>query len=303
MSAIIRNALVGLGALSTTAIGGVAYWVNGKTNHLPADQKGSLLTRMNEVLGSFKRSRQIQHGDTADYHTELVASLSSREFTSRKNAPYPPIHIAEGVRMSPGMSPPIFRYTGNPPVNYPEPPLPTAPNEFVFAGRSPLILDKEVRASILEGEYIRCKSDLQVIDPNATLPLKRVERVDVLITGTTNDEVCRQFRNALLQDFAQLAATEQLAPNQAYSETPVFDCSEEGIETIGDLSNMPEKTKKKIRSGDFTACNYFMIWETRLSLDAKGVGAIAAGSTDGSICEKLWGAYVRNGVVLRHKHK
>jgi hypothetical protein len=76
MAAIVRNALVGVGALSATAIGGFAYWVNGKTKDLPADLKGSIFPRMKEVMSFFDKVCESLH---FGHMRELLAQTKKQQ--------------------------------------------------------------------------------------------------------------------------------------------------------------------------------------------------------------------------------
>ena len=302
MTHMIRNALVGAGAFAATAIGSFAYWVNGKTKELPTDQKGSLFSRMREVISSFQQSKKIQNSYTAERHLDLTASLSSRSSTLASNRSQKEIdvlrtsyyagYIPEALQNNPGATP-IFRYDENLPAA-----LPTLPGEthkgFLFAGASPQICDAQARDAILYGNYIRCRAALPVPNPKNVYklavpdPEDAYKKVDVIVAGTTEQGKCHQFKRDFLRDFAYLAAKQPLDPQHPYSDTPVFDSSEKGIKPTGDLTDMPQQTKEKILSGNFTTCNSYFSQKTRLSGDShKDIGAIVAGTSNEEICTAL----------------
>lgn len=310
MGAIVRSLLVGAGAISAAATAGLAYWVDGKTKELPADQRGNLLLRMQGVMAAYQQSKKIEDPYTAELHLDLATSLSSREFTvtsdrSEKETDavktsYYAGYIPEALRRNPGMAPPIFRYDNNLPVILPHL-LGSAQihKGFVFAGLAPQIHDTQARASILHGVYVRCKDELEIAKPAA-------KKIDVIITGTTEESKCSQFKNAFLRDVAWLSADDirPLDPSHPYSDTPVFDCSEKGCEKTGDLANMPETTKRKISIENFTACNFHALVKTRLSGGRyKEVGAIVAGTENDNVCSDLHFAHMRELIAANKRQK
>jgi hypothetical protein len=198
----------------------------------------------------------------------------------------------------PDVTAPIFRYDDHLPVILPT--LPGKPHKgFVFAGSLPEVLDTQARDSILEGNYVRCKSELEVVDPKApNWAHAKYKKVDVIVTGTTQGK-CHHFKNDFLRDLSYVAATSHkpLNPEHPYSDTPVFDCSEKGIEATGDLTNIPQPTKDKVVWGNFTACNFYSLQKTRLSSGSyKEVGAIVAGTTDEEVCLDLHFGHMRKRI-------
>lgn len=305
MASITRKLLVGAGAASAITAGGIAYWINGKTKNLPDDQRGGVLPRTKEIVSAFQQSKKIQDEYTAQHHQDLVSSLSSKQFTVTSDKAKKEIdtlrtsyyagYLSGALQRNPGATAPIFRYDGNLPVL-----LPTLPGEthkgFVFAGSSPEVHDPQARSSILDGEYVRCKSELEIADPTEKNSWNRNKKVDVLVTGTTDHSKCNQFKNAFLRDIAYQAATshQPLDPQSPYSDTPVFNCSETGVEATGDLTDIPETAKRRIRLGDFTACNFYSLQKTRQSGGSyKEVGAIAAGTTNDEVCQSLHFGHMR----------
>ncbi len=305
MTCITRRLLMGAGAASAVTVSGIAYWMNGKTKNLPSDQRGSLLSRTKEVASTFQQSKKIQDEYTAQHHQDLVSSLSSKQFTATSDKAKKEIdtlrtsyyagYISEALQRNQGITPPIFRYDENLPVL-----LPTLPGEthkgFVFAGSSPEIHDPQARSFILDGDYIRCKSELEITDPQEKSSWNRNKKVDVLVTGTTDHRKCSEFKNAFLRDLAYRAATshQPVDPQSPYSDTPVFNCSEKGLEATGDLTDIPEAVKRHIRLGDFTACNFYSLQKTRQSGGSyKEVGAIAAGTTNDEVCQSLHFGHMR----------
>jgi hypothetical protein len=318
MAFITRKLLVGAGAASAITAGGIAYWVSGKTKNLPVDQRGSVLPRMKEIVFAFQQSKKIQDEYTAWHHQDLVSSLSSKQFTVTSDkgkkeidtlrTSYYAGYISEALQRNPGVTPPIFRYDENLPVLLPSLPGEThAYQGFVFAGSSPEVHDAQARSSILDGDYIRCKSELEIADPKKKDSLwnKRKE-VDVLVTGTTDPRKCNQFKNAFLRDVAYQAARshQPVDPESPYSDTPVFNCSEKGFEATGDLTDIPETAKRHIRLGDFTACNFYSLQKTRQSGGRyKEVGAIAAGTTNDEVCQSLHFGHMRKLIDQTQKQQ
>ncbi len=299
MATAIRNLLIGAGAASALAAGSFASWINGKTKTLPDDQKGSVFPRMKEVVSAFQQSKKIQDAYTAQHHLDLVTSLSSKQFTTTSDrakkemdalsTSYYAGYISGALQKNPDATPPIFRYDGNLRVC-----LPTLPGDihkgFVFAGSSPQIHDPQARSSILDGDYVRCKSELEIADPKGKGSWNQHKKVDVLVTGTTDHRKCNQFKNAFLRDLAYHSASslQPLDPQSPYSDTPVFSLSEKGLEAAGDLTDMPETAKNDVRLGNFAACNFYSLQKTRLSHGSyKEVGAIATGTTNEKVCEPL----------------
>jgi len=313
MTPLIRNMLIGAGVTVTSATMGYTDWINGKTKDLPADQKGSIFTRTKEVMGAYLLSKQMNRFEGGPYkvkdHLDLVSTLASKQFTVTNNRPKKEIqalrtsyyagYLAEALRANPGINPPIVRYDENLPVI-----LPTLPGEthkgFVFAGTSPHIHDMQARDSILNGDYRRCKCLLELEDQSEKLSWRKYKHVDVIVTGTTDFRICSHFKKDFLRDCASLAASshKSIDPEHPYSDTPVFDYSEKGIESRGDLIDMPHQTKQKIHQGDFTVCNNYNQQKTRLSQDSyKKVGAIVTGIKDERVCSPLMYGEIRKFIT------
>jgi hypothetical protein len=311
MAAIVRNArFVGAGTLFATATGGFAYWVNGKAKDLPADHKGRLFSRMKETIDAFRQSKTMQDAYTAKQHVNLVASLSSKQFTTTSDQSQNEInvlkisyyagYIPEALKRNPGTSPPIFRYDDNLAVMLS--PLSGQKHKgFAFAGRSPHIHDPQARDSILGGKYIRCESELALVDPEGENFRKKYQKVDVIVTGAIDQGKCYRFKNDFLRDLAQIAASgrDPLDPKDPYSDTPVFHASKKGIEATGDLTNMPQQTKEAIQLTNFTVCNFYTLKKTRLSGESfKEVGAIVAGTEKEEVCDTLAVREIRNSIRM-----
>ncbi len=190
----------------------------------------------------------------------------------------------------PEATPPIFRWDAHLSLVLPDL-LRNIHSGFIFAGSTPRIHDTKARDSILQGNYVRCKSELEVADPNrSSFSPRKYKQIDVILTGTTDLEKCRCFKNDYLRDLAYRAATwdKPLNPEHPYSDTPVFDVSEKGVEETGDLTNIPEQARVKFLWGTFTACNVYELQKTRLSNgNLKQVGAILVGTTDEEACHSL----------------
>jgi hypothetical protein len=170
--------------------------------------------------------------------------------------------------------------------------LPTSPGEthkgYVYAGPSSEIHDPQARSFILDGDYIRCKSELEITDPQEKSSSNRNKKVDVIIAGTTDPCKCSEFKNAFLRDLAYLAATtnEPVDPQSPYVDTPVFICSWRGFEETGDLTDLSKNEKTLIKDGDFIACNFYSLEKTTQTYGKyKPVGAIIAGRKDKKVCD------------------
>ncbi len=302
-----RVAMQGAGALAGAATAGFAYHVQTKTKNIPPSFRGPLHRRMGEVVSSFRLSRAIQHRYTAENHTQLVASLASKTTTSSfystkeeytLGTSYYAGYLPQAIAKLPEVTLPIFRYEKNLPVALP--PLHGSTHKgFIHAGSIPLVHDPLARAAILNGDYIRCRSRLVVKEERSHL---KYRKVDVVITGTTDPDTCREFHYAFLKDFAYLAAgrdpkafehhpyadTPVLDPDLATPGSPVLRCSKRAYHEVGNLTNMPESVKRKILAGTFTYCDYYTHRKTKSSQGGyEEVGAIVTGTTDPNICQGL----------------
>jgi hypothetical protein len=290
MATMVRRLVAGAGVASAVAAGGVACWAHEKTKNLSPDQRGSVLARVQETRSAFQQARKMQDAYTAQHHPVLVASFPPKPFTMANNEANKEIYalatphavdISKVLRRNQGA--PVFRYDANLPAL-----LPDLPGEsrkgFVFAGSFPEVQDPQARASLVNEDYVRCKSELEILHPE-TRSLKSVK--DVLITGTSDPEKCLQFKNAFLRALACQAAISPLPldPQTPYSDTLVFN---EDLEATGDLTNMPATVQKQIWRGNFTVCNRYSTLKTRLSGGRwKDVGAVVAGTTNNGVCRSL----------------
>jgi hypothetical protein len=136
----------------------------------------------------------------------------------------------------------------------------------------------EMRKSIQEGNYLRCKEVLPIMDSG--MPLKE----DVLILGTTDIRKCHRLEKDILIDAAQLAAgmsSISLDPEHPIVDTPVFSAKEMGFQSEGDLGALSKSAKEAIRHNQFVPCTFYSIFRTRLSKsNFKQVGAIVTETQD-----------------------
>jgi|GEM_PF-6808319 len=176
---------------------------------------------------------------------------------------------------------------------------------FIFGGTSDHSFLPSENLPLSSKNSVVCEDSvigkLTIIDDRSGLVLSESSiSVNTTIAGTTDERVCKQFKTHLLRGAAYSLVKEPPSPEARapYSDTPVFDCSEGACEQIfncsadvceqtGDLMVLPDFARKKILSGDFTACDYFSTEITRLSLYPTNVGAIVVGTTDPNVCESL----------------
>lgn len=182
---------------------GLGYWVDQMSKGLANNQKGNFFDRMEEVVGAFQLSCQMQDPYTARYHPHLVASLPSKTFTlqndqsqtekavARKS--YGKGYLLQVWRTNPETPPLIFRYGKLLSHPIPGDKSSSVSKGFVFAGSSSTIRDPRTRDRIIEGTYIRCVSE-----KNTTENRKR----EIILTETTDPKSCTDFTQALLRDLA-----------------------------------------------------------------------------------------------------
>lgn len=159
---------------------------------------------------------------------------------------------------------------------------------FVFAGEFLDMHDEKAIAAFPDRNYVRCQNQLLVRDSDAP---NRHRQVDVIITGTTDQKKCGEFAEQFLNDAAQLAARNTLAPNHPYSDTQVVSYAHGKFKKEGDLiTAMPQATQEEILAGNFKACPAptGAFEKTRLSNEEyKDVGVIVRGMTSPNTCEAL----------------
>lgn len=304
LMSFFRNILFASGTLSVSSLGYFGYWTQQNSREVPADQKGNLIIRMQEITLAFYQVKQIKDKYTAEKHIASVTNLSS------KNAPigdklkkemdkiatsYYAGYIQEALQENPSMTMPVFDYSDHLPVLLPTPAGETHKG-FIFSGPLYNLHSLKSRQDILNGNYIRCKSQM-TIKTNEKY-YDRYQPIDVLITGTTDCTKCNQLKNAILRDAAMIASdiswNKKINAEDPISDTPVMDCNETGCGEVGDLTSIPEPVKEKIRNGNFTACNFYALNKTRLSQGSyKECGAIIVGTTDESACQDLHFSHMR----------
>ena len=161
----------------------------------------------------------------------------------------------------------------------------TSKNPFLPASKQPLSSKNSV---VCEGAL---KGAIGHVDPSSgKFLVTQPVLINATIAGTTNEKVCNQFKTHFLKDVASSLAKEPPSLKDAvpYSDTPVFDCSEQICKRTGNLMNLPNSVREKILSGDFSACGYFTLEKTELSQGTyEEVGAIAVGTTNPDVCKSL----------------
>jgi|GEM_PF-6239233 len=153
---------------------------------------------------------------------------------------------------------------------------------FNYVGPLNELHQSELRQKIEEGNYLRCKEVMPVIDRETHM------KEDVLIVGTSDIRKCHRLGLNILSDAARVAAgmsSLSIDKEHPISDTPVFSAKQTGFQAEGDLSEMSETAKKAIRDNTFVVCNYFGTIKTRLSKSSfKDAGAILTGTEDSSKC-------------------
>lgn len=306
MTSIVRNTLIGTSSL--VALGSVGYlanWTLANSSLVPPERKGNFLERMTEVFLAFYQKKHIKDPHTSLKHIETVANLSANDFDlgdrmlaelEKVNRLHFSGYLQAVLQDNPGMTLPVFEYVENFDIRFP---IFSEKTGFVFSGPLYDLYHSKSREDILQGNYIRCSSQMRlkpgVAKSKNFSAIQRSE--DVLITGATDRWVCGKLKNTHLRDAAIFASnnlSDGMDEDDPISDTPVFECTEDGCSQVGDLYSLPESAKERIRWNDFVACNFFALNKTRLSNgDYKECGAIVAGISDKSVCSDLHFGHMR----------
>ena len=301
-----------VGSSFIVSLGGLTYWVQNRANRVEKEQRGSLLLRVRETVNAFMESRKIADKAVAEKHVDLVSSLSSKQYADanphskteqdKLATSYFAGYLLETTSKVFGRQPFIFRYTEDLPVCLPK--IDGSPYKgFIFSGPSSKLTDGEAREQILKGQYIRCKTNL----PYENGQSRSYEKMDVILTGTTDCTKCASFQADFMQDVIMSAAgigQKTLDPSFPLSDTPVFEVSQNQLKQVGDLSEFPETVKKTVRLGNFTLCSFYSLQKTRLSGGSyKEVGAVVSGIQNPKVCDALHFGHMRESLDSVKKEK
>lgn len=301
MTFITTRVVVGsfiVSALGGLTLGSLTYWMQNRENQVEKEHRGNLLLRIGETANAIIESKKIADKAVAEKHVDLVSSISSRLYAAtslqskieqdKLSTSYFAGYLLETTLNVSGRQPFIFRYTENLPVGLPK--IDGSPyiGGFIFSGPSSKINDAEAREQILKGQYIRCSTNL----PYKNVQSKSYEKMDVILTGTTDCTKCASFRihfmNDIVMSAARIGQKETIDSSYPLSDTPVFEVFQNKFKQVGDLSEFPEATKKTVLLGNFTLCNFYSLQKTRLSNGSyKEVGAVVAGVKNPKVCKDL----------------
>jgi hypothetical protein len=295
MVSAVGKICVGVGAFVSSGVVGVGLWTQSKSSHLEEDRRGSVVDRCRETIVAALTKNNIGDKNTRAGHVALVASLSSKSYAKKAASMVEEqLHklatsyfagylfkVVEEDAEERGI--PVFKFTDNLGVCLPR--INGQPySGFIFSGETARLFDHEAREQIIDEKYVRC---------SAAIPRNvhgmRDSQQEVIISGTTDCEKCRELSDTFFRDLVWVAAVgDGISPQHPLSDTPVFEIKKNNVQPVGDLSEFPESAKDPIRRLNFTACPFYTLQKTRLSRGTyKEVGAVITGIDNPQACEAL----------------